>query len=167
MCGEIQIYQHTKQFSIRLTTNGAVRQIDLQDKFHDCEEIWLDEVHFANVGASGAVYLNMIASNFTQGSRNNESRRGTMLSVDALTPHTVYQRPRVILRSSLSTLQNFEISLETPAGAAVTFDEVNLHFTVVMRKPKEAMEQTRLLMGTWDWPSNFDPAKNYYAPYLK
>lgn len=167
MCGEIQIYQHTKQFSLRFTTNGAVRQVDLQDIFHDCEEIWLDEVHFVNLAASGTVYLQMNASNFTQGSRNNESRRGSMLSVDTQNPHTVYQRPRVILRSSFSTLQNFEVSLETPAGAAAVFDEVTLHFTVVMRKPKEAMEQTRLLLGTMDWPSNFDPAKNYYAPYLK
>ena len=166
MCGEIQIYQHTKQFSIRLLTNGDERQINFPDIFHDCEEVRLDEALFTNVGASGAIYLDMKASHFSQGSRNNESKRGVMLSVDGANPHVVYQRPKVILYSSFATLQNFGLSLLDSAGAPVTFDEVNLHFTVVMRKPKEAMQEVRLLMGTRDWPSNFDPAKNYYAPYL-
>jgi hypothetical protein len=167
MCGEIQTWQHTKQFSIRLITDGSTRQLSIPEIFHDCEEVWLDEALFVAPAVSGAVYLVMDASNFTQGSRNNENRRGTMISVSALNPHAIYQRPRVVLRSSLATLQNFEIRLEDSTGSPVVFTEVNLHFTVVMRKPKEANEQVRLSMGTQDWPSNFDPAKNYYAPYMK
>jgi hypothetical protein len=168
MCGGVQDYQHTKQFSIRLLTNGSARQIDLQQIFYDCEEVWLDEYHFVNKGgAAGGVYLDIQASNFSQGTRNNENRRGVLLSVDNANSHVVYQRPKVVVYSSCSTLQNFELSIETPTGQTVTFDEVNLHFTVLMRKPKEAMVQHRLLLGTMDWPSNHDPAKNYYAPYLK
>ena len=168
MCGEIQNWQHTKQFSLRVTS-GAVQQLSLSDIFHDCEEVWLDEFLITgfNGGASGACYMKVDASNFTQGARNNEQVRGTMLSVDVLNPHVVFQRPRVVLRSSMSTLQTLEFSLFLSDGTPVAFTEANFHFTVVMRKPKEAIAAERLLMGSFDFPSRFDPAKNYYAPYLK
>lgn len=150
MCGEIEEWQKAKQFNVRLTTNGQATQITLSDKFDQVEEIRLDECMFTgfNGGTSGAVYLEFTSNGFNSSIPNNEAKSGVLLMVDVLNPHTTFQRPKLLARGHLLTLNSFQIRIVLPSGAAVAFTEASFSLTAVCRKGADEIAEVRRLKAT-------------------
>lgn len=144
MCGEIEKWQVSKTFTIQLTT--AQEKVKIPEQYQRVEEIRLDEQMFINFqgGVSGIAYLNMKIPNAEPSTRNNKNINGTALPVDVLTPHTIYQRPRVLVKSTGgTTISDFDVQIRDVNGDLVTFNTCLLVITVVMRKSSAELEEYR------------------------
>jgi len=157
MCGGIKEWQVEKQVDVRLTTDGRLQVVNLGDKYKDVEEVRLHEIQFVNfnAGVSGSAYVDLRQQNLHSASVNNESQAGTLVMVDVLNPHSIYQRPRTLAEGNLATISSFQISILMPNGAAATFTEATLNLTIVCRKAPEAMESYRRMKAQADYPPSY------------
>jgi len=164
MCGEIQDWQESKTVTVRLTATG-LRNVFLTNKFDRVEEVRVEEILVTGVGGSGASYLRFEHQNLTDGSAKSEPVPGLMVCIDVLNPHVVYSRPRVIARGDRVSINNFQIGLFTPAGAALGFTEASIVLTFVCRRSEDSLQQIRMLKAAMDYPPSIkDFARNTYEP---
>ncbi len=153
MCGEIQEWQEAKTVFVRLTGSGAQQNVVIGNKFDNVEEVWVDEVMVTgfNGGVSAAAYLNVTINGMHPGSANNEAKPGVLVMVDVLNPHTVYQRPRVVAKGHMVSVNTLKVSLNLPSGVAATFTEAAFTLTLVCRKTADQLEEVRRLKASVDY----------------
>jgi hypothetical protein len=165
MCGEIQIWQKAMQVTVRVTS-GAWTEIVLNKTLEDVEEIRLDEIMITgfNSATSASCYVNLEANNLANGYINNENKRGLLVPIDVLNPHTFYSRPRLLATSEGVNLNRFGLTITMPNGTAATLTEASLVLTFVMHKPKEEIRAYREKMAMMEVPSIKDVARNAYQP---
>ena len=164
MCGEIEKWQTSQTFTVKLTS--ASQKVKIPQQYQRVQEIRLDEQMFINfnAGTSGVAYLNLKIRDAEQASRNNQNIPGTAILVDVLNPHTVYSRPRVMVKSHGSTtVADFDLELRDDQGALVTFNTCILVFTVVMRKSLSELEEYRRMEALVTPPAikGVDPRTTY------
>ncbi len=147
-------WQKVKTVTVRLTTSAPNVTINLPYIAERTEAIWLDEylvvAPSVNVG-----YLDLKVNNLAHFPINNENMMGTAIALDtnAVEEHTILQRPRVICVGQFVNVHNFQLSLLTPAGVAVTFTEALFVFTFVMRKDPLEIAEYRRLQAELELPS--------------
>lgn len=143
MCGEIGADQYTRQLNVRIVTNGNEQTVTLSKQFQDLDELRLDEIMVTgfNSGTSAACYLQVNQRGLSSPAISDNNVPGTLLMVDVLNPHTVFQRPKVIAVSQLGTIASFRMSVKMPDGTPATFTELSMILTAVMRKPGRASVQ--------------------------
>ena len=164
MCGEIEKWQNAQTFTVKLSS--AREKVKIPQQYQRVQEIRLDEQMFINfnAGVSGVTYLNLKIQDAEQASRNNQNIPGTALIVDVLNPHTVYSRPRVLVKShGSSTVSDFDLELRDDQGNLVTFASAILVFTVVMRKTLNELEEYRRMEALVTPPAikGVDPRTTY------
>jgi hypothetical protein len=165
MCGEIMPWQKAVQVCVRVTS-GAWTEIILNKTLEDVEEIRLDEIMITgfNSATSASCYVNVEASSIANGYVNNENKRGLLVPIDVLNPHTYYSRPRLLATSEGVNLNRFGLTITMPSGTAATLTEASLVFTFVMSRPKEEIRAYREKMAMMEVPSIKDVARNSFQP---
>lgn len=145
MCGEIEKWQTSRQVCVRLVTNGNAITVQLGRAFEEVEEIRLDEVLAVgfNGAVSAAVFLTLEVSGFSAPTVNNMAQSGTMIMIDVLNPHAIYQRPLTVATAQRSTLSQFIMGVRLPNGNSPAFTEMDFRFTIVMRKPAAEVAEYR------------------------
>ncbi len=154
MCGDLQPWQTAKTVTVRLTVSAPNTTVNLPYIGERVEAVWLDE--YMVVGSNANVgYLDVKVNNLAHFPINNENLMGTAIAMDvgAVQEHVVLQRPRVICVGQFVNVHNFQISLLTPAGAAVTFTEALFVFTFVMRKDPLQIAEYRRMQAELELPS--------------
>jgi len=167
MCGEIEDWQEAKTVNIRVTASGGNVQIKLDHIMDSVEEVRMDEIMVLNynVGTSGSFYLDLDIQDMKSQWVSNERVPGSLVLVDALNPHSIYQRPRVLARGHPVSVQNFVLNARLPTGAPITFDELSLVLTFVCRKNEDTNQATRIANGQRDYlPTIRDVVANSYNP---
>ena len=166
MCGEIEDWQEAKTVTVRVT-GGNNQQIALDHILDSVEEVRLDEIQVLNFngGVSGSFYFDVEIQDMKSQWISNERVPGSLILVDALNPHTVFQRPRVLAKGHPVSIQNFVVNARLPSGAAATFDEMAVVLTFVCRKNEDTNQATRVARGQMDYPPSIrDLVANSYNP---
>jgi hypothetical protein len=155
MCGEIEDWQIARTIVVRMTV-GTSQKIDLSNLFDQVEEIRLTESFVTNFqgGINGTGYLELDIMGLNNVIVSNERRKGVLIMVDNLNPHSIYSNPRIIATGGLTSIQSFQCRFldSTAAAAPVTFDEAVFVFTFVCRRPVESIAEVRKLRHMMDYP---------------
>lgn len=167
MCGETEDWQEAHDASVRITGSGANSIIHLARIYDDVEEVRLNEVLVTgfNGGTSGAFYLQVSHNGLNPSVINNENNKGVLIPVDVLNPHSIYQRPRTIMKGDQVNLQQFELGCVMPDNSVATFTEAVFVFTIVVRKSPDQIAEVRRLKASVDYlPSIKADARNQWNP---
>ena len=158
-------WQKARQVTVRVTS-GSLTEVILNDTLLNVEEIRLDEIMITgfNSATSASCYVDISAPNLSNGYVTNENRRGFLVPIDVLNPHTYYSRPRLVATSEGVNLNRFHISISMATGVAATLTEASLVLTFVMSRPKEEIRAYREKMAMMDLPSIKDVARNSFQP---
>lgn len=165
MCGEVQLWQTSRESTVRVTS-GVLTNIYLPCQMSRVMEVRLDEVFVSgfNGGVSGTAYVNMNMPNLNPVAMNNEKQAGFLISVDVLNPHVVYNRPRLLFKSEGATVQNFQMSVTLPSGAVPVFTELVLNLTFVMAKSADELADIRKWRASIEPHPSIMDVRNTYNP---
>jgi hypothetical protein len=154
MCGDLKPGQHAKTVTAHVTTSASNVTISLPYMAERVEEVWLDE--YLVVGASANVgYLDVKAPGLNFFAVNNENAPGTAIALSSggTQEHWSYDKSRVLSVGQFVNIQQFQLNLQTAAGAAVTFTEALFVFTFVMRDDPRKVAEYRQNQASLDLPS--------------